>query len=62
MSLLMAYQVKEQVIEETRQNILHLDIGCNNYIHRNNTTFSTLDESYRDFFGNDSKVTVMGKG
>ncbi|KAH0696074.1 hypothetical protein KY289_013556 [Solanum tuberosum] len=62
-SLLMAYQEKEQVTEEIQQNIWYLDTDCNNHMCENKSAFSTLNESYRDFmkFRNDSKVSVMEK-
>lgn len=44
----MTYQEKEQVTEEIQQNIWYLDIGCNNHICENKTTFSIVDESYQD--------------
>lgn len=62
-SLLMAYQVNEQVNEEIQQNLWYLDTGCSNHMCGNKSAFSTLDESYRDSvkFGNNSKVSVKEK-
>ncbi|KAF2292469.1 hypothetical protein GH714_023138 [Hevea brasiliensis] len=59
-SLLLAYQVKE----ETHRNLSYLDTGCNNHMCGNKSAFSTLDELYQDSikFGDNSKVSVMGKG
>ncbi|XP_016694503.1 uncharacterized protein [Gossypium hirsutum] len=63
-SLLLACQVKEQVKEETNQNLWYLDTGCSNHMCGNKVAFSTLDESYYDSvkFRDNSKVSGMGKG
>ncbi|KAA3486842.1 Retrovirus-related Pol polyprotein from transposon TNT 1-94 [Gossypium australe] len=59
-SLLMACHVKE----ETQKNLWYLDIGCSNHMSDDKSVFSVLDEFIRDNvkFGDDSKVSVMGKG
>ncbi|KAF2297179.1 hypothetical protein GH714_018880 [Hevea brasiliensis] len=50
--------------EETDKNLWFLDTGCSNHMCGNKSAFSTLDESFRDNvkFGDNSKVSVMGKG
>ncbi|KAH0683402.1 hypothetical protein KY289_021154 [Solanum tuberosum] len=46
-SLLMAYQEKEQATtKEIQQNIWYLDTGCSNHMCGNKSAFSILDESY----------------
>lgn len=52
------------VKEETHKNLWYLDTGCINYMCGEKSVFSELDEDYRDVvkFGDDSKVSVMGKG
>jgi hypothetical protein len=59
-SLLMVCHVKE----ETQQNMWYLDTGCSNHMCGDNEAFSDLDESFRNFvkFGDNSMVSVMGKG
>lgn len=48
----------------TNQDIWYLDTGCSNHMCGDQSEFSELDESFRDTvkFGDDSKVSVMGKG
>lgn len=59
-SLLMVCYEKE----ETKKNLWYLDTGCSNHMCGDKSAFSTLDESYQDNvkFGDNSKVSVMGKG
>ena len=59
-SLLMACYVGE----EANTNLWYLDTGCSNHMCGDKSAFSTLDESFRDNvkFGDNSKVSVMGKG
>lgn len=59
--LLMAY-IKEH--KETRDEIWFLDSGCSNHMSGNRLWFSDLDENFRQNvkLGNDSRITVMGKG
>ncbi|XP_074588084.1 uncharacterized protein LOC141843983 [Curcuma longa] len=59
-SLLMVCHVNE----ETQQNMWYLDTGCSNHMCGDKTTFSELDESFRNTvkFGDNSTVSVMGKG
>ncbi|XP_059654574.1 uncharacterized protein LOC132301327 [Cornus florida] len=59
-SLLMICRAKE----ETNKNLWYLDTGCSNHMCGDKSTFSDLDESFRDDvkFGDNSKVSVMGKG
>ncbi|GMP48604.1 hypothetical protein CsSME_00015900 [Camellia sinensis var. sinensis] len=60
MSLLMVCHVKE----ETRKNLWYLDTGCSNHMCGEKSAFSEFDEAFRDVvkFGDDSKVSIMGKG
>lgn len=50
--------------EEANNQLWYLDTGCSNHMSGDKTIFSSLDESYRDQvkFGNNTKVSVMGKG
>ncbi|KAI3451258.1 hypothetical protein Pfo_007923 [Paulownia fortunei] len=50
--------------EETNKNLWYLDTGCSNHMCGDKSAFSMLDESFRDDvkFGDNSKVSVMGKG
>ncbi|KAL6337938.1 hypothetical protein AAG906_005403 [Vitis piasezkii] len=59
-SLLMACYAKE----ETHQNMWYLDTGCSNHMCGDKNAFSKLDESFRNTvkFGDNSIVSVMGKG
>ncbi|XP_058110887.1 uncharacterized protein LOC131253765 [Magnolia sinica] len=59
-SLLKVCHVKE----ETSKNMWYLDTGCNDHMCGDKSLFSTLDESIRDNvkFGDNFKVSVMGKG
>ncbi|XP_024042855.1 uncharacterized protein LOC112099667 [Citrus clementina] len=59
-SLLMACHTKE----EGHQNLWYLDTGCNNHMCGDKSAFSDLDETFRNTvkFGDDSTVSVMGKG
>lgn len=59
-SLLMACH--ERV--STSKNLWYLDTGCSNHMSGDKSVFSILDESFRDNvkFGNNSTVSVMGKG
>ena len=59
-SLLMACYAKE----ETHQNMWYLDTGCSNHKYGNKNAFSKLDASFRNIvkFGDNSTVSVMGKG
>ena len=59
-SLLMVCHAKE----ETNRNLWYLDTGCSNHMCGDKSVFSVLDESFRDDvkFGDNSKVSVMGKG
>ncbi|KAM7495176.1 hypothetical protein LguiB_029785 [Lonicera macranthoides] len=59
-SLLMVCQTNE----ETHKNIWYLDTGCSNHMCGDESAFSDLDKSFRDNvkFGDNSKVSVMGKG
>ncbi|KAK9131203.1 hypothetical protein Sjap_011690 [Stephania japonica] len=59
-SLLMVCHVKE----ETHHNMWYLDTGCNNHMCGEKGAFSYLDETFRSSvkFGDDSKISVMGKG
>ncbi|GJR34914.1 retrovirus-related pol polyprotein from transposon TNT 1-94 [Tanacetum coccineum] len=51
-------------IQTTNKNVWYLDTGCSNHMSGDKTLFSALDESFRDsvWFGNDTKVFVLGKG
>jgi hypothetical protein len=42
----------------------YLDTGCSNHMCGEKETFSSLDESFRSSvkFGDNSKISVMGKG
>ena len=53
-----------QTNEETNKSIWYLDTGCNNHMCGDVSAFSDLDEYFRDSvkFGDNSKVSVMGKG
>ncbi|XP_031279933.1 uncharacterized protein LOC116138363 [Pistacia vera] len=59
-SLLMVCHAKE----ETNKNLWYLDTGCGNHMCGDKSAFSDLDESFCDNvkFGDNSKVSVMGKG
>ncbi|KAH9735189.1 hypothetical protein KPL71_017659 [Citrus sinensis] len=59
-SLLMACHTKE----ESHQNLWYLDTGCSNHMCGDKSAFSDLDETFRNTvkFGDDSTVSVMGKG
>lgn len=59
--LLMAYMENEQA--ENRE-IWYLDSGCNNHMTGNKNLFCDLNESFRQSvkLGNDSSMSVMGKG
>ena len=59
-SLLIACYAKE----ETHQNMWYLDTGCSNHKYGNKNAFSKLDASFRNIvkFGDNSTVSVMGKG
>ena len=59
-SLLMVCHVKEK----TQPNMWYLDTGCSNHMCGENEAFSDLDESFRSSvkFGDNSKISVMGKG
>ncbi|KAM7520343.1 hypothetical protein LguiB_019305 [Lonicera macranthoides] len=59
-SLLMVCQTNE----ETHKSMWYLDTGCSNHMCGDVSAFSDLDKSFRDSvkFGNNSKVSVMGKG
>lgn len=48
----------------TSKNMWYLDTECSNYMSGDKSVFSILDESFRDNvkFGNNSTVSVMGKG
>lgn len=50
--------------EESHQNLWYLDTGCSNHVCGDKSAFSDLDETFRNTvkFGNDSTVSVMGKG
>ena len=50
--------------EEVNTNLWYLDTGCSSHMCGDKSAFSTLDESFRDNvkFGDNSKVSVMGKG
>ena len=50
--------------EETYNNLWYLDTGCSNHMCGDKSTFSDLDEPFRDSvkFGDNSRVSVMGKG
>lgn len=50
--------------EEMSKNMWDLDTGCSNHMCGDKSFFSSLDESLRDNvkFGNNSKVSIMGKG
>jgi hypothetical protein len=52
------------VKEETQQNMWYLDTGCSNHMCGDKEAFSDLDESFRSSvkFGDNSMVSVMGKG
>ncbi|XP_059650309.1 uncharacterized protein LOC132296087 [Cornus florida] len=60
MSLLISCHEKE----ETHKNWWYLDTGCSNHMCGDKSAFSNLDESFYNSvkFGDDSKVSVMGKG
>lgn len=59
--LLMAFEDKRGV---SKENVWFLDSGCSNHMCGNKDWFFSLDESFREFvkLGNNSKMTVMGKG
>lgn len=59
-SLLMVCHMKE----EGQQNMWYLDTGCSNHMCGDKTTFSDLDESFRNTmkFGDNSTISVGGKG
>ena len=59
-SILMVCHVKE----ETQQNMWYLDTDYNNHMCGEKEAFSNLDESFRNSikFGDNSKISVMGKG
>lgn len=52
------------VNKETQQNLWYLDTSCNNHMCGDKKVFSDLDESFYNTvkFGNNSIVSVMGKG
>ena len=49
---------------ETQSDIWYIDIGCNNHMSGNKSSFSSLNEDFRSSvsFGDSSTVDVMGKG
>ena len=59
-SLLMACHANQG----THPNLWYIDTGCSNHMCRDKSAFSDLDETFRNFvtFGDNSKVSVMGKG
>ncbi|KAL5766858.1 hypothetical protein ACOSP7_017475 [Xanthoceras sorbifolium] len=59
-SLLMVCHVNE----ETQQNMWYLDTGCSNHMCGDKKVFSDLDKSFRNIvkFGDNSTVSIMGKG
>ncbi|KAI5395925.1 hypothetical protein KIW84_062209 [Lathyrus oleraceus] len=52
------------VKEEIQPNLWYLDTGCSNHMCGDKKAFSDLDESFRSIvkFGDNSIVSVMGKG
>ena len=50
--------------EETHNNLWYLDTGYSNHMCGEKSAFSELDKAFRDVvkFGDDSKVSVIGKG
>ncbi|XP_016649728.1 PREDICTED: uncharacterized protein LOC107881140 [Prunus mume] len=53
-----------QTMEKPQKNVWYLDTSCSNHMFGEKSIFSTLDESFTTTvrFGDDSKVSVLGKG
>ena len=61
MMLLMSYV---EINEAKNEDVRFLDFGCSNHMCGDKTLFYDFNESFRQMvkLGNNSKMTVMGKG